>query len=112
MDDVTEHDHGNAGVGSTDQLFDALADERRRAVLDALSAAEQPVDVHRLAERVAARERRGDDAGRPPRDAVRRALVSLHHAHLPKLADAGLVEYDADARVVRTVGELPDLPGL
>ncbi|MFC7137474.1 DUF7344 domain-containing protein [Halobaculum litoreum] len=38
----------------------------------------------------------------PAADAARRdAAISLHHVHLPLLADFGLVEYDAGENVVR-----------
>jgi hypothetical protein len=32
--------------------------------------------------------------------ASRRTAVQLHHTHLPKLADAGLLDYDRDSRTV------------
>lgn len=113
MTDVIGYDRGRRGEESTDQLFDALADERRRVVLDSLFESGTPVDVGRLARRVAARERRGGEGDRgPPADAVHRVRVSLHHVHLPKLDDAGLVEYDPDGQAVRTVADPPDLPGL
>lgn len=38
----------------------------------------------------------GDD--QPPTEAVR---ARLHHVHLPKLADCGLVEYDSRSNTVR-----------
>lgn len=112
--DATEHDTGESPTGPKSRLFDALADGRRRVVVDSLTEADAPMDVRELARRVAARERSGagDAPGSPPPDAVHRVHVSLHHAHLPKLDDAGLVEYDADRQVVVDVAEPPDLPGL
>lgn len=104
-----EHD-----VGRThDDLFDALAHGRRRRVLRSLAAARLPVDVEALARDVAAREHGGSADSREtvPAEAVERVHVSLHHAHLPKLDAAGLVDYDADQNVV-VAAESPDLPGL
>ncbi|GAA5049306.1 hypothetical protein GCM10025751_21990 [Haladaptatus pallidirubidus] len=36
---------------------------------------------------------------------VERVLISLHHNYLPKLADAGLVEYDRDENLVSESGD-------
>lgn len=33
-----------------------------------------------------------------------RARILLHHAHLPKLAEAGMIEYEAETDIVRFVG--------
>lgn len=115
MTDAIGHDRGRTGEEKASRLFDALADERRRVVLDCLAGADAPMAVEDLARQVAARRRWGEEpAGRsdPPADAVHRVHVSLHHAHLPKLDDAGLVEYDPDEQVVRAAADPSELPGL
>lgn len=33
-----------------------------------------------------------------------RAMVRLHHAHLPKLADVEIVDYDVDTKTVQYLG--------
>lgn len=38
--------------------------------------------------------------GDPQKDDHKRIQIQLHHVHLPKLEDAGLVEYDTDRRTV------------
>lgn len=79
-----------------DALFEALADERRRYVLAYLDAGEEDVaTVPDLVDHVA------DEASVDDRE---RVSVALHHAHLPKLADAGLVEFDARDGFVRYRG--------
>ena len=78
---------------STDP-YDVLADERRRAVLSVLADRDGPVGLSDLARAVA--DLTGDDAS----DAVDRLRVSLHHQHLPKIADAGLIAYDLDRKSV------------
>lgn len=93
-------------------VFDALAHDRRRRVLRSLSDASLPLSVADLARRVAARETGGSEsATEPPGDVVERIHVSLHHAHLPKLDAVGLVEYDDDRQAV-VATRIPDLPGL
>jgi len=38
-----------------------------------------------------------------PDESVDRLAIELHHRHLPKLVDAGLVSYDSDAHLVEDV---------
>ena len=85
------------GVSRAD-LCAALASERRRAALSALSEAEGPIEVPALARTVAGRER---TAGASPADErVERVHVALFHVDLPKLADLGVVDYDRDRGTV------------
>ncbi|MFC4551174.1 MULTISPECIES: DUF7344 domain-containing protein [Halorussus] len=93
-------------AASLDVLFEALADSRRRHVLSILLDRPTPLDVETLARAVAAREAVATAAD-PPDDVVRRVQVSLHHVHLPKLADTGVVEYDYERGAV-AVGEEMD----
>lgn len=77
-----------------DELFRALADDRRRLVLRHLATA--PDDVAAVDELVDEVATRAD----PPVDRERVA-VALHHGALPHLDGAGLIEYDARSRTVR-----------
>ncbi|WP_224268940.1 DUF7344 domain-containing protein [Haloprofundus salinisoli] len=73
------------------ELFDALADRRRRRILDAVERADDRIPVEVLAKALT-----GGDANSDERE----IQISLVHAHLPKLDDAGLVAYDADEHTV------------
>lgn len=70
-----------------------------RAVVSVLDEASRALHVAELAERLV---RRGttviDEA--EYEDEVDRAKLALHHNHLPKLDEAGLVEYDREGNVV------------
>ena len=94
-------------AASLDALFEALADSRRRHVLSILLDRPTPLDVETLARAVAAREEAATSAADVPDDVVRRIQIALHHVHLPKLAETGVVEYDYERGAV-AVGEEMD----
>ena len=82
-----------------DELFTCLASARRRALVDALASHQTPISDEELARQVAARER-GVSADEISTEAVQKIYFSLHHVHLPKLASAGVIEYDVDQNEV------------
>lgn len=83
-------------------IFDILADGRRRRVVRALAdAPERTLDLDRLVDRVA---RLTNDGGEHDEGELRerdRIALRLHHADLPKLSDAGVLDYDPDEGTVR-----------
>jgi DNA-binding transcriptional ArsR family regulator len=97
---------GDTGL-TQDVLFDILSSARRRFVLHVLNR-EGEMELTELAEHVAARENDVDveDLTKQER---KRVYVSLYQTHVPKLRDAGLVEYDEDAQVVSLHGNANDL---
>jgi DNA-binding transcriptional ArsR family regulator len=87
-----------AETGAESELYRALADERRRAVLTTLCRRDAPVSESRLAHLVTARE--ATDSPNAAATADRdRVETSLHHVHLPHLEAAGLVERSDDEGV-------------
>jgi len=96
-----------ADADSLDALFDALADERRRTVLDVLSHQIGSIHTETLARELLARERDTVESD-VPSAAVEQCLTRLRHTDLPRLSTAGLIEYDADARTVAYEGH-PEL---
>lgn len=97
------HTHENADSESLDALFGALADPRRRTILASLNHSFQEVRLETLARDVGAREQSTAESA-VPEDEVEKILVTLRHVHLPKLADAGLIEYDADEQMAAYEG--------
>ena len=87
-------------------LFRCLSHSRRRHVLDCLNESERPLALADLAEDVADRE---TDAPRAEiaDEAVTDVHVALHHNHVPKLVDAGLVDYDRERNVVALTDDRP-----
>lgn len=84
---------------SLGERFSILADPHRRAVLERLDRTADGVEVETLAARVAA-ELSDATPETVDEDHRRRVLLALHHNHLPRLADHGLLEYDLDAGTV------------
>lgn len=78
-----------------DAVFDALQNPRRRFVLAYLRQQDRPVTLTELAQKTAAWEADAP-VSEVEDERVNRVKLSLHHTHLPKLADLGLVEYTAD----------------
>lgn len=80
------------------RIFEALSDSTRRSMLAVLE--ERGEESDRLsAEEVARAVIERDHADDPePGDApdIDRFLMSLHHQHLPKLAEADIITYDSD----------------
>lgn len=98
---------------SVDTVFEVLSNSRRRLVLSMVRRREDPVPVSTLSAAVGAYE-----AGISPDEVDaserKRIYVSLYQSHIPKLEDAGLVEYDDEARTVRgtpAASELDDFLG-
>lgn len=84
---------------SLGSLFELLANRRRRYVIGCLQEFDEPVALADLANEVTAREQ-DVPLSDVLADAVRRTYTSLYHMHVPKLADAGFVEYDREIETV------------
>ena len=85
---------------SLDQLFGVLADDQRRHLLTYLF--ERDADVASfddLTEYIVVQD--ADSVADLDTDDV---AISLYHKHLPRLAAAGLIEYDMQSRTVRYRG--------
>lgn len=84
---------------SSDRLFELISNARRRFVLSRVSRGDGPVELSVLAEELAAWEN-DTTVERLPAQARKSVYVSLYQTHVPKLDDAGLVEYDVDSGTV------------
>ncbi|WP_415380425.1 ArsR family transcriptional regulator [Halosimplex sp. TS25] len=83
---------------TTDALLEAVADPRRRELLEHLH--EKDVDaigVDQLADELCARP----DCATAFSSDRERVSVQLQHVHLPKLADTGVLAFDARTGTVR-----------
>ncbi|WP_227353391.1 DUF7344 domain-containing protein [Haladaptatus salinisoli] len=105
----TESSSGSRTL-SRDVAFEILTNARRRYALAYLRSQADAVSIGELAEEVAAWEH--DTTTELVSSKERKSVyTSLYQTHLPKMADAGVVEYDRQRGVVRlrdTADELDD----
>ncbi|WP_433630261.1 DUF7344 domain-containing protein [Halomicrococcus sp. NG-SE-24] len=89
---------------SVDRILSAVANEHRRAILYSLtSASDRTLEYDALVDRVA--DRMGDENAEEGSDEHRqRVRIALHHSHLPKLAEAQIIDYEAEAGHVQFDG--------
>jgi hypothetical protein len=88
-----------------------LGEERRHRTLSTLFDPSLSVPASRLAREVAVEELPDGTTDVRP-EHVGAVHVSLHHVHLPKLAAAGLVRYDAQGGTVEAVVDETEVPTL
>jgi hypothetical protein len=99
---TTDERTGSAGLSERGRHELLLAD-RRRVALAILAERTDPFGIDELAAAVARRETElgGDGDERP---SVERIAITLHHNHLPRIADANLVDYDPENRRIDPSG--------
>lgn len=92
---------------SLDTVFELLSDSRRRYAVSFLAERGSNVSLTDLATEVASWEHQTEST-EVPAERVDEIAVTLHHNHLPKLADANLLAYDTETKRVNPtrVGEL------
>lgn len=97
--------------GADGPVAELLTVDRRRLALQVLQAFDEPITLADLAEEVAIRERDApitDVSG----ETVAAIYHSLYHTHVPRLADADIVEYDQDRDMVHVADDVDlDLQG-
>lgn len=89
----------NTQTVSTEEALALLSDGRRRQVLRHLiGTGGSAVELTGLIDGITSGEPRVEGEYGP---AAHRVRTRLHHVHLPKLAEAGIVEYDPQSATVR-----------
>lgn len=78
----------------SDTVFSVLAHRHRRYALSYLLGRDGPVTVGAIIAHVVGQ------IESPEEGAYDRISLRFHHSHLPKLADAGLIEYDREEQIV------------
>lgn len=90
-----------AGVISddVDEILVALSHHERREALNILRTAGRPLALADLAVELA-RKLEDFDSKVEEKERAERSKLELYHRHIPRLAEAGLLDYDEDRNVV------------
>lgn len=93
------------GTAEFETALDLYRDRYRRVVLAVLGDEQRPLTLNDLTKTVIKHACDGSvtDVSDGTAERVR---VSLYHVHLPKLAEAGLVEYDPEQKLVEPTERL------
>ncbi|WP_136718488.1 DUF7344 domain-containing protein [Halorientalis salina] len=95
---------------SLDTLYDLLANQRRRYAISCLQD-HGSIALPDLADEVVCYENDAPITEIPEKE-VLRVYSTLWHAHIPKLAEAGVVEYDQEQDIVTLGGNADQVDSL
>lgn len=93
---------------SQDVVFELLSSPRRRYILYHLRQSNEPVELTTLAEQVAAWENETDVDSITEQER-KRVYVSLYQTHIPRLDEAGVIEYDKDSGMVSLAAQATEI---
>jgi hypothetical protein len=94
---------------SEDELFDVLANQRRRFAVHLLKREEDDsVAIGEMAEQIAAWEN-GIDTTEITGDERKRVYTALQQSHLPKMDEAGVVEFNKSRGVIEPTPALQNV---
>ena len=91
----------DGGLDALAVVLDVLADQRRRFVLYYLQDRSGPVEAKELARQIIAWET-DTTVSAVTDEACEEVISDLYHHHLPKLADAGVIDYDERTLTTRS----------
>lgn len=86
-------------------MFDLCRNRNRRILLTVLAEEQRWLTLNDLTN-IIVKHTRDLPVTEVSDDDVTRTKTSLHHVHLPKLASAGLIDYDSERRLVEPTPRL------
>ena len=111
MASAQQIDGGPSDVGvdiSDDELYDVLANQRRRFAVHLLKREEETMEIGDMAEQIAAWENDVDMAEITGSDR-KRVYTALQQSHLPKMDRAGVVHFNKNRGVVEPTDALQNI---
>ena len=91
-----------------DDLYEVLANRRRRYTVHALEGSDEPMEIGDIAEKIAAWEN-GIEETRVSYDERKRVYTALQQSHLPKMDQKGVVDFDKNRGTVEPTSALRDV---
>lgn len=91
-----------------DDIYDVFASQRRRFVIGCLCEHETALALADIADELASWEHNSHLTDVPAKD-VKRVYLELYHCHIPKLEDAGIVDYRQDTDTVALTAIAEDI---
>ena len=91
-----------------DRVFTILTNRRRRYVLHSLKTSKTPMALADLTDELVRRET--DRSPTAVQETRKQVYVQLYHRHLPKLADADLISFDTDRKLIDFREDTEELP--
>ncbi|ELY54692.1 hypothetical protein C491_18869 [Natronococcus amylolyticus DSM 10524] len=88
------------------EVFHILGNDRRRAIVQLLAEEAGQVDVSEVATEIASTE---SEAASVPNNLYKSVYVSLQQTHLPQLQEDLVIEYDSDAKTIRSGPNFDDV---
>ena len=89
-------------------LYEVLANRRRRFTVHALEGSDGPMELGELAEKIAAWEN-GIEEGHVSYDERKRVYTALQQSHLPMMDENDVIEFDKNRGVVEPTPALRDV---
>lgn len=100
---------GEDGSGvSREQVFDILSNRRRRHTLHYLRQHDRPVELRELSTQLTAWEN-GTTLEEVTHDERKRLYTALRQIHLPKMDNAGVLDFDAARGVIESKPAMEDV---
>lgn len=90
------------------EVFDILSADRRQEVLKYLDQTDGTVTLGELAEHIASLEC-NCEVRELSSQQRKRVYVGLYQCHLPKMAEAGVIEFDSDRKTIAATDRTPRL---
>lgn len=90
-------DSSNTHTLTASEYHSLLAVDRRRIAIGILEGTSRTVELEELAAEIAEYEFEEES---PSDSTTERVAITLHHCHLPRLHDAGLIHYDHDENTI------------
>lgn len=91
-----------------DSLLDLCRHQHRRIVLGVLTEERRSLTLNDLTQTIL-KDNHQKLVTEASADEIREIRLALHHRHLPKLASAGLIEFDSERHLVEPTTQLEQL---